>query len=72
MFQVRSASNVIGWTYPRNFLSPHDCPICMNPIANKDLFTCKCSHQFHRSCIQQWLRQDATCPVCRAPNKCNA
>lgn len=71
MFQVKSANNVIGWTYPKNFLSPDDCPICMNPIGKKNLFTCKCSHQFHKSCIEQWLSQgNVTCPVCRAPNTC--
>ena len=27
----------------------------------------RCGHLYHGSCLEQWLRQKAECPVCRAP-----
>jgi len=44
-----------------------ECPICID----NDNFTYKswirikkCSHYFHRHCINLWLEQKTTCPVC--------
>jgi len=25
-----------------------------------------CGHRFHLGCIAEWIRRDATCPMCRA------
>ena len=41
-----------------------ECPICLEPIlgSSKHLH---CSHIFHKNCIDTWLSQKDTCPLCR-------
>ncbi|EPS59990.1 hypothetical protein M569_14815, partial [Genlisea aurea] len=46
-----------------------DCSICLNEFReNEDLrLLPKCSHAFHVPCIDEWLRSQKNCPVCRSP-----
>jgi len=42
------------------------CSICFEPFKDKD--NCReltCSHLFHVDCIDTWLAEHITCPVCR-------
>lgn len=39
------------------------CSICLDMITAAR--TLPCLHKFHASCIDLWLQQNATCPVCR-------
>lgn len=44
----------------------NDCPICLNKYINNDkLVMTKCKHQFHIRCINIWLKDNITCPLCR-------
>jgi hypothetical protein len=42
-----------------------ECPICYQKIAPKNIFKTKCHHRFCHCCIQRWLEDHNTCPVCR-------
>jgi hypothetical protein len=44
------------------------CPVCLEDYAAKDVLRVlpACGHAFHAACIDAWLRQHPTCPVCRA------
>ncbi|XP_075646725.1 putative RING-H2 finger protein ATL21A [Castanea sativa] len=48
---------------------PNDntCPICLSEYCPKDTLRCipECKHCFHVECIDEWLRMNKTCPVCR-------
>nr|CAB3462903.1 unnamed protein product [Digitaria exilis] len=33
--------------------------------ADETLRAMPCSHAFHYGCISQWLRRNASCPLCR-------
>jgi hypothetical protein len=42
------------------------CPICLEPYAAEDeVRTVMCIHNFHKKCIDPWLRSNKTCPVCK-------
>eukprot|EP00249_Psilotum_nudum_P001037 c13303_g1_i1 orf=486-1358(-) len=42
------------------------CSVCLEQVVDGELVrSLPCLHQFHSSCIDQWLRQQATCPVCK-------
>ncbi|CAO2147659.1 unnamed protein product [Urochloa humidicola] len=43
------------------------CVICLAEYEEKDVLRILpyCSHNFHMACIDSWLEQNTTCPVCR-------
>ncbi|KAM7274838.1 hypothetical protein ACFE04_016704 [Oxalis oulophora] len=43
------------------------CPICLSEYNTKETikFIPECQHCFHADCIDEWLRMNGTCPVCR-------
>ena len=42
------------------------CVICQEPIRGGDQ-RLPCAHVFHRACLQRWLPEHRSCPVCRTP-----
>ncbi|KAB5564604.1 hypothetical protein DKX38_004658 [Salix brachista] len=48
---------------------PNDntCPICLSEYQPKDTLRTipDCSHYFHANCVDEWLKMNATCPLCR-------
>ncbi|XP_065877072.1 E3 ubiquitin-protein ligase SDIR1-like isoform X2 [Euphorbia lathyris] len=42
------------------------CSICLEQVKRGELVrSLPCLHQFHSNCIDPWLRQQGTCPVCK-------
>jgi len=42
------------------------CRVCMEDFKNEELLrTLPCLHFFHKECIDKWLFQNRTCPVCK-------
>lgn len=63
-------------SYPKTILGdsgrlpkPNDstCPICLCEYHPKETLRSipKCNHYFHAICIDEWLKINATCPLCR-------
>lgn len=51
--------------YPH--LIGENCSICLETFADNDLICeLKCDHKFHPSCIQSWILEKGTCPMCRS------
>ena len=53
-------------------LSDGTCPICLSEYQPKETLRAipDCNHYFHVECIDEWLRMNATCPLCRnSPQK---
>ncbi|ESQ54352.1 hypothetical protein EUTSA_v10025235mg [Eutrema salsugineum] len=44
-----------------------ECSVCLSKFENVEILRLlpKCRHAFHIGCIDQWLEQHATCPLCR-------
>lgn len=42
------------------------CTICLIDFAmNDELRILPCAHEYHKECIDRWLQQSTTCPMCR-------
>nr|GMC92815.1 E3 ubiquitin-protein ligase SDIR1 isoform X1 [Ipomoea batatas] len=42
------------------------CSVCLEQVNEGELIrSLPCLHQFHANCIDPWLRQQGTCPVCK-------
>ncbi|KAA8520741.1 hypothetical protein F0562_014987 [Nyssa sinensis] len=45
----------------------NSCPICLSEYSPKETlrYIPDCTHCFHADCIDEWLKMNGTCPVCR-------
>ena len=44
-----------------------DCSICLDKIKNGDkIRALACNHCFHTVCIDKWISESTTCPLCKA------
>ncbi|XP_077134543.1 uncharacterized protein LOC143788629 [Ranitomeya variabilis] len=42
-----------------------NCPICLD-VLQGDITSLLCRHSFHTTCLNTWLLEHQTCPLCRA------
>ena len=47
------------------------CPICQEEFSEskKHQITLHCGHKYHKSCLREWLKLNASCPMCRSFTK---
>ncbi|KAF8770498.1 putative RING finger protein C548.05c like protein [Argiope bruennichi] len=45
------------------FSKPQECVICTQPLFHE--VTTTCGHTFHSPCLERWMFEDVTCPLCR-------
>ncbi|XP_047323609.1 RING-H2 finger protein ATL20-like [Impatiens glandulifera] len=57
----------------RRLPKPNDniCPICLSEYHPKETLRTlpDCTHCFHADCVDEWLRLNASCPVCRSSHE---
>ena len=42
------------------------CPVCLNDMdVGEQVRNLPCQHKFHKECVDEWLRVNASCPTCR-------
>ena len=42
------------------------CPICLSEmVVGETARKLRCDHMFHKQCVDEWLRVNASCPTCR-------
>lgn len=46
--------------------SGYKCPICLD-VFQEGLYkrTLSCQHTFHKKCVDKWLKDEESCPICR-------
>ena len=46
--------------------SEKTCPVCLNDMdVGDEVRNLPCRHLFHKDCVDEWLRVNASCPTCR-------
>lgn len=46
--------------------SVDECRVCLNGYKTGDtLALLSCKHEYHKDCIKEWLKRNASCPICR-------
>jgi hypothetical protein len=50
--------------FPSDDSSELQCCICLIEQSSTFVKT-KCNHIFHKECIDEWLKTNTTCPMCR-------
>ena len=46
--------------------SATNCSICLAPYqVGDEVRTVLCMHKFHKDCVDQWLRTNPVCPICK-------
>lgn len=52
---------------PSSYNDSDECSVCLAELQHGEMLRClpNCVHSFHRSCIDLWLLQSATCPLCK-------
>jgi hypothetical protein len=42
------------------------CPVCLNDMeVGQEARKLPCEHYFHKGCVDEWLKVNASCPTCR-------
>ena len=50
----------------QNLGEENACAICLNEmVLGEEARILQCKHLFHKQCVDEWLRVNATCPTCR-------
>ena len=42
-----------------------ECIICLDKLSEKPIKTTSCMHIFHEECIDNWIKNNTSCPICR-------
>lgn len=48
--------------------NPEECVICKRTLSeNEEVVLTDCIHKFHYDCLDEWVKHNPSCPICREP-----
>jgi len=51
--------------YQNKITNLNECIICLEDMKyNEDLILVKCSHIYHKECLEKWMVRRSVCPLC--------
>jgi E3 ubiquitin-protein ligase RNF38/44 len=57
---------IVAEEHVNNLGEENTCPICLNEmVVGDEARLLRCKHIFHKNCVDEWLRVNASCPTCR-------
>jgi hypothetical protein len=59
----KTKTNIIN-ILPEQF-TDDECIICLEKFNKKDNIILLCNHQYHRTCLKRWAKEQDNCPLCR-------
>lgn len=75
LYSMAAGDSEAGAHQPQAAAADHavkQCSICTESIEAETEKRLSCNHEFHRECVDEWLRKSTanpTCPLCRAPQR---
>ena len=48
---------------------PNECIICLLNYTEETKKITECNHIFHQECLERWLQENTSCPLCRSELK---
>lgn len=61
---VSDTEDVSDFVSESNIKLIDECIICLEEYGDNPIRTLKCSHSFHKKCIDKWILQKNECPIC--------
>ncbi|CAG2116124.1 unnamed protein product, partial [Medioppia subpectinata] len=62
----QTLDDIIADTTPAAEVSIAMCSICLDPLdTDREEKTLVCGHRFHTTCVDKWLEEHTSCPMCR-------
>jgi len=60
--KIKSCDDLLNDLFDNN----QECSICLEEYSkNNKIMILNCNHTFHKSCLELWIKDNNTCPICR-------
>ena len=64
-------TQIVNENIETNVEEKETCRICLDDLCSREhnKMELECGHSFHKDCLEEWRRENNTCPICRTEVK---